>query len=56
MAFDVNDPADLAALKSEVINDPQGYGYVPDNTVDVLEKINLASLHLKSIVKIDNYW
>jgi len=43
MAFDRTDPADLAALKSEVNTDPNGYGYDPSATENgVLELINLA--------------
>ena len=40
--FDVNDPADLAALKDEVNLDPQAFGYIPENTQEgVLDIINL---------------
>ena len=42
MAFDRNNPADLTALKDEIINDPQGLGY-PDinlNTGLIVEIIN----------------
>ena len=42
MSFDKTNPDDLAALKSEVNTDPQGYGYVPESTYDgVLDIINL---------------
>lgn len=42
MAFDRTDPADLAALKSEVEVDPIGMGYaaVIDKTKDLLELLN----------------
>lgn len=43
MAFDRTDPADLAALKSEVNTDPDGLGYNPaDTNAGVIEPINLA--------------
>lgn len=43
MAFDRTDPADLAALKTEVTTDPLGLGYVPENTqAGVLDIINLT--------------
>lgn len=42
MAFDRTDPADLLALKNEINNDPNGYGYVSSDTNDVLTKINLV--------------
>lgn len=42
MAFDINDPADLATLKNEVLTDPNAYGYVPESTqAGVLDIINL---------------
>lgn len=42
MAFDVNNQADLTALKTEVETDPQALGYVPDSTqTGVLDIINL---------------
>lgn len=42
MAFDINNPDDLLALKTEVNTDPQSYGYVPENTQDgVLDIVNL---------------
>ena len=41
MAFDRTDPADLAALKTEIETDPQGYGYDPASTdAGVLQPIN----------------
>lgn len=40
MAFDRNDPADLASLKSEVLTDPIAMGYSPDSTQDTLKKLN----------------
>ena len=41
MAFDINNPADLATLKNEVLTDPEGYGYDPASTYDgVLNIIN----------------
>lgn len=40
MAFDREDPADLAALKTEVNTDPNGYGYIPDKTETVIDNIN----------------
>lgn len=39
--FDRNDPADLAALKSEVETDPSGYGYVSSDTANVLNNLNV---------------
>ena len=42
MAFDRTDPVDLAELKSEVETDPQGYGYDPANTTELLQIINLV--------------
>lgn len=36
MAFDVNDPADLLALKNEINNDPLSLGYNPDANVNTL--------------------
>ena len=42
MAFDRTDPTDLAELKSEVLTDPNGYGYIPENTDSgVLDIINM---------------
>jgi len=42
MSFDRNNPVHLAALKTEVNTDPNGYGYVPDSTQEgVLDIINL---------------
>ena len=42
MAFDINNPADLLALKTEVNTDPNAYGYIPEATHDgVLDIINL---------------
>ena len=39
--FDRNDPADLAALKSEVNTDPLGIGYDPlGGTQDILDLLN----------------
>jgi hypothetical protein len=42
MAFDRNDPADLAALKSEVETDPIGMGYAAQlsNTAQLLKLLN----------------
>ena len=43
MSFDRNDPADLAALKSEATNDPQGIGYTvltDGNTGKFLDEVN----------------
>jgi len=42
MAFDKNDPTDLAELKAEVENDPESLGYaaVVDQTTALLELIN----------------
>jgi len=36
MAFDINDPANLLALKTEVNTDPAGVGYDPAGNTDVL--------------------
>lgn len=36
MAFDINDPADLLALKNEINNDPLSLGYNPDANVNTL--------------------
>jgi hypothetical protein len=36
MSFDVNDPTDLAELKSEIENDPLGLGYDVDGNSSVL--------------------
>jgi len=42
MAFDVNNSVDLLALKNEVYDDPNIYGYNPDSTyIGVLNIINL---------------
>jgi hypothetical protein len=39
--FDVTDPADLLALKTEVNTDPSGMGYIPTSTdIGVLSLIN----------------
>lgn len=45
MAFDRTDPADLAALKSEVNTDPIAMGYAPvvEQTALLLDKLNLAA-------------
>ena len=41
MAFDVNNPADLTALKNEVANDPAGMGYdVNANETELLALLN----------------
>jgi hypothetical protein len=40
MPFDINDQADLTALKAEQDNDPVAMGYVLTNTVDSVDKIN----------------
>ena len=42
MAFDRNDSANLAALKSEVLTDPIGMGYAPvvENTSQLLKLLN----------------
>ena len=40
MSFDVNDPADLLALKTEIETDPTGLGYSDENTSDDLALIN----------------
>lgn len=42
MAFDRNNPANLAALKAEIESDPAGVGYTPDVTGDLLSQINSA--------------
>lgn len=39
MAFDINDPADLLALKNEVNNDPLSLGYNPDANVNTLLRL-----------------
>ena len=39
--FDINDPADLAALKTEITTDPNTYGYDPTSTyTGILDIIN----------------
>jgi len=43
MSFDRNDPADLLALKTEINTDPDGLGYVPENTNDGITLINAIS-------------
>jgi hypothetical protein len=46
MSFDRNDPADLAALKAEATNDPEGIGYTvltDGNTTKFIEEINTKS-------------
>jgi len=40
MSFNVNDPADLLALKTEIETDPTGLGYSDQNTSDDLALIN----------------
>ena len=40
MAFDVNDPADLLELKTEIETDPTGLGYSDENTSDDIALIN----------------
>ena len=40
MAFDQTNQTDLNALKSEVINDPLGMGYNPDDTNGLLRLLN----------------
>lgn len=42
MTFNVNDQADVAALKAEIENDPLGIGYAPanGNTQELLDLIN----------------
>lgn len=40
MAFDRTDPADLAALKTEVTTDPIGMGYNPISDNQVIKPIN----------------
>ena len=41
--FDINNPADLLTLKTEVNTDPNAYGYIPESTQEgVLDIINLA--------------
>ena len=49
MAFDQNDPADLAALKSEVNDDPLGMGYaafVDTSTKKLMDLLNLGENNL----------
>ncbi len=46
MAFDVNDPADLAALKSEIETDPLAHGYDPNDTAQLLGIINDVAQNL----------
>ena len=68
MAFNVNDPADLLSLKTEVNTDPNTYGYVPESTYEgVLDIINLkratittnkpviSSADIKSLTYFDAY-
>lgn len=46
MSFDRNDLADLAALKAEATNDPEGVGYTvltDGNTTKFIEEINTKS-------------
>ena len=40
MAFNVNNAADLLALKTEVNTDPDGMGYDTASTPDILSKLN----------------
>jgi hypothetical protein len=42
MAFDVNDPVDLLALKNEVNNDPLALGYAPEsgNVTNIINILN----------------
>ncbi len=47
MAFDKNDPAHLAALKSEEADDPIGMGYLHDGaTQPLLDQFNFPSLNV----------
>lgn len=47
MAFDLNNPADLLALKNEVTLDPLGMGYDPDtSTARLLKQLNDAAENL----------
>lgn len=46
MAFDRTNPTDLIALKSEVVNDPAGLGYVDGNLRLTLELLNIAENNL----------
>ncbi len=47
MAFDATDPADLAALKSEEINDPIGIGYLHDgDEKTLLDQFNNSDLNV----------
>ncbi len=46
MAFDITDPADLAALQTEVLTDPLAHGYDPDDTAQLLGIINDVAQNL----------
>ena len=67
MSFDINDPADLAALKTEIETDPTGLGYSDQNTSDDLALINdtrttitvrkpkIGSAHVRATCTYDAY-
>ena len=47
MAFSINKPADLLALKTEIATDPISMGYVPDITrAGVLDRLNDPALNV----------
>lgn len=50
MAFDINDPADLLALKNEVNNDPLSLGYNPVSG-DVTNIINIINTKSYTVAK-----
>lgn len=52
MAFDRTDPTDLLALKTEINTDPDGLGYVPENTNAGVALINEVGAYTVSKLKI----
>ena len=51
MAYDINDPADLAALKSEATTDPIGMGYdINGATQQLLKQFNDPALNVNGDV------
>jgi len=52
MAFDRTDPADLLALKTEINTDPDGLGYVPENTNAGVALINEVGAYTVSKLNI----
>jgi len=52
MAFDRTDPTDLAVLKTEITTDPDGLGYVPENTNEGVALINARGAYTVSKLNI----